>query len=269
MRSASGSRCRRRLAEPTRSDRSATSATDRCSPARPERDRAARAGRPGRRPRGAGAGRDRSTGDAAQGRCSRGLETARSPGCSRRSAPAVPSTRCCSGRRHERRCGAPACAQRAGRRPPPPRPPCCRSRPSRRCRRCWPASTRSSGRTACSAHARARAREDLARSLLLAHASARDALRALLVGAGATPVAAEPAYALPVEPDGPRERRRARGRARGPAGRRLRRPGRRDESPLDLRSLAVDGVTTSRPPSRPMARERARPPRPAGVRRRE
>jgi hypothetical protein len=43
-------------------------------------------------------------------------------------------------------------------------------------------------------------REDVARNLLLAHAGARDTLRALLVGAGAVPVAAEPAYELPVQP---------------------------------------------------------------------
>ena len=46
-------------------------------------------------------------------------------------------------------------------------------------------------------------REEYARVLLLAHATARDDLRARLVGAGATPVAAEPAYALPVEPTDP------------------------------------------------------------------
>src|SRR6187549_2657296 len=46
-------------------------------------------------------------------------------------------------------------------------------------------------------------REDLARSLLLAHATTRDDLRALLVGAGAIPVAAEPAYALPIAPTDP------------------------------------------------------------------
>ena len=47
------------------------------------------------------------------------------------------------------------------------------------------------------------AREELARTLLLAHATVRDQLRALLVGAGATPVAAEPAYELPIDPTDP------------------------------------------------------------------
>jgi hypothetical protein len=45
--------------------------------------------------------------------------------------------------------------------------------------------------------------EELARSTLLAHAAARDALRSMLVGAGTTPVAAEPAYQLPVQPTDP------------------------------------------------------------------
>jgi hypothetical protein len=47
------------------------------------------------------------------------------------------------------------------------------------------------------------ARADLARDLLLVHGTARDTLRALLVGAGASPVAAEPAYTLPMEPTDP------------------------------------------------------------------
>ena len=80
--------------------------------------------------------------------------------------------------------------------------------------------------------------------MLLAHATARDALRALLVGAGATPVAAEPAYALPVDPTdavsaaelaASLEERLAAVYADLVAA----------TNRLDLRSLAVDGVTTA------------------------
>lgn len=85
-------------------------------------------------------------------------------------------------------------------------------------------------------------REDFARDVLFAHATARDAMRARLVGAGATPVAAEPAYALPVDPTDPAsaaelaaelEERLAALYADLVAA----------TNRLDLRSVAVDSVT--------------------------
>lgn len=54
------------------------------------------------------------------------------------------------------------------------------------------------------------AQEAAARAALIAHGLARDALRALLVNAGAVPLASEPAYDLPVRPvDAPRAARLA------------------------------------------------------------
>ena len=89
-----------------------------------------------------------------------------------------------------------------------------------------------------------RAGEDLARSMLLAHATSRDGLRALLVGAGAIPEAAEAAYALPVDPTDPVtaaevaarvEERLAAVYADLVAA----------TSRRDLRSIAIAGVTTA------------------------
>lgn len=86
--------------------------------------------------------------------------------------------------------------------------------------------------------------EDVAFSQLVAHTTSRDRLRALVVQAGATPVAAEPAYALPVDPTDPGsaaqvaaivEERLAAVYADLVAA----------TSRGDLRSLAVDGVRTS------------------------